>query len=203
LDRSLQSLVNPGKEAKMIRRWPIHVLAMAGAIACSHDKTTETTVKSPIAAAPSPVATASPPAPETVRPSEGVSIACDLPQEPEEAPRFAYDEAQLRMRGERILDRVARCLSDGPLEGQQVRAIGFADPRGSDAYNLDLGISRAESVQEYLAQNGIPQGRIQLATCGEREANGHDEATWAYDRRVELTLVGEPLPSRQCDARTE
>jgi peptidoglycan-associated lipoprotein len=123
-----------------------------------------------------------------------------LPQNAEEAPRFAYDRAELRARGERILDEVAKCLNDGPLKGREVRAIGFADPRGSDAYNLDLGMSRAESARQYLAQSGVSEARVQLATCGEHEANGHDEATWAYDRRVELTLVGEPLPNAQCTA---
>jgi peptidoglycan-associated lipoprotein len=172
------------------------MFALAGALGCSHEKAAGMSAKAPPVATQTAVATA-PPAPAAVRPSEGVRMACDLPQDAEEAPRFAYDEAALRLRGERILDQVAKCLEDGPLKGNDVRAIGYADPRGSDAYNLDLGISRAAAAQEYLGQKGVVLDRVELATCGERVATGHDEATWAYDRRVELAMVGEPLPT-QC-----
>jgi outer membrane protein OmpA-like peptidoglycan-associated protein len=89
-------------------------------------------------------------------------------------------------------DRGDECKGATPFG--QTDALGSAPPQ------REAGMSRAESARQYLAQSGVSEARVQLATCGEHEANGHDEAMWAYDRRVELTLVGEPLPNAQCTA---
>lgn len=159
--------------------------------ACSRD--------SPPAQQPSDVVE-QPPAPEaapapvpddneaTVQVSEDIQQRCQLPSSPEEAPRFDYDKASLRSRGENILDDVAKCLSEGPLKGQTVTLIGRADPRGPAEYNKELGISRAEAARNYLRERGVPAENLRLLSRGEQGARGHNEETWALDRRVDLEL---------------
>lgn len=118
--------------------------------------------------------------------SEDLRAACELPQGGEEAPRFDFDEANLRSRGENILDDVAACLKDGPMKGQNIRIVGRADARGSEAYNQDLGTSRAEAARDYLVGRGVPTANLNVVSKGEQGATGDDEASRELDRRVDL-----------------
>lgn len=173
--------------------------AMAG---CSHDN--------PPAKAPEPIASAPASTPKEqattetvgVHASKRMQIACNLPDSRDSAPLFDFDQAQLRYRGKSILDSVATCLKEGELKGQQIQAIGFADPRGTQEYNMALGTYRAEAARNYLLSDGLSASRVQVASCGEHEAIGTDEATWAGDRRVELALADETLPSPQCEGQS-
>lgn len=124
----------------------------------------------------------------TVQLSEALRSRCQVPATAEEAPRFEYDQATLRPRGENILDHVAECLKTGALKDQTITIIGHADPRGPDAYNKELGESRASAARNYLVQRGVPAQQIRLLSRGEQEARGSNEATWALDRRVDLEL---------------
>lgn len=114
---------------------------------------------------------------------------CVLPDGPTEVPRFAFDESQLRSRGIDILDAVAECLKRGPLAGQTVTIVGRADPRGTVAYNQALGSRRARSAGDYLTRQGVPSAGLELMSRGELDAAGHDEETWAFDRRVDFELA--------------
>ncbi|HYO95629.1 MAG TPA: OmpA family protein [Polyangiaceae bacterium] len=124
----------------------------------------------------------------TVQLSQQFRSRCSLPDAPREAPRFDYDQATLRPRGENVLDDVARCLTEGGLKGELITIVGRADPRGSDEYNEDLGRSRAAAARNYLVQKGVPADRIRLMSRGSEGARGTDEASWALDRRVDFEL---------------
>lgn len=118
----------------------------------------------------------------------GLEYRCDLPVTAQKSPHFAFDSAELNARGMRILNRVARCLLDGPLRGKHVTVLGYADPRGRAGYNLELGMARASAVREYLIRCGVPSSRIRAASTGERYARGQGPAGWWLDRRTELEL---------------
>jgi peptidoglycan-associated lipoprotein len=68
--------------------------------------------------------------------------------------------------------------------------VGRADPRGEAEYNMNLGATRADAVKHYLAQLGVAGGRLATTSRGALDAQGHDETTWATDRRVDLRLAG-------------
>jgi peptidoglycan-associated lipoprotein len=65
---------------------------------------------------------------------------------------------------------------------------GHTDERGGSEYNLALGQKRAESVAKLLALLGATEAQIEAVSFGkERPAvDGHDEATWARNRRAEV-----------------
>ncbi|MDR1081675.1 MAG: OmpA family protein [Deltaproteobacteria bacterium] len=67
---------------------------------------------------------------------------------------------------------------------------GFADERGTEAYNLALGDRRAKSARNYLIDLGISGSRLYTTSYGESMPAdpGHNEAAWARNRRVEFTL---------------
>ena len=121
---------------------------------------------------------------------------CDLPDQPPTAPHFPPDSVALRPRGKQILDQVANCMVSGELKGESVIVIGYADPRGSDEYNLELALGRAAAVRAYLIRHGVPPNRVTIASRGEHYSRGTGPETWQLDRRVEIQLdSGEKVSS--------
>ncbi|PRQ05986.1 OmpA family protein [Enhygromyxa salina] len=100
---------------------------------------------------------------------------------------FEYDSAKLTAEGEQIVAGIAACFDDGPLKGQTLQIVGHTDPRGSDAYNEQLGKSRAETVAEVLREHGVAKRRVETESVGEKQAHP-DPDMWPRDRRVELRV---------------
>jgi outer membrane protein OmpA-like peptidoglycan-associated protein len=71
-----------------------------------------------------------------------------------------------------------------------VRIAGYADARGSDAYNDGLSLRRAESVAAVLTSAGVPPARILLEAHGRTEASAAagDVDGCALDRRVTVRV---------------
>lgn len=107
------------------------------------------------------------------------------------APKFDFDSVLLSTTDRSELDQLAKCMTTGPLKGKDVELVGRANPRGEAEYNMNLGATRANAVEHYLAQLGIPASRFTATSRGALDAQGHDEATWATDRRVNLRLAGQ------------
>ena len=124
--------------------------------------------------------------------AEDVRRACDLPSTPHEAPRFDFDSARLRPRGEDVLVSVASCVARNRLGDAVLRVVGYTDPRGSAEYNEQLGLYRATAAKQHLVDLGVPAERIATDSRGERGSRGSDEASWALDRRVEIRLTDPP-----------
>ena len=70
----------------------------------------------------------------------------------------------------------------------KVRAEGNADERGSSEYNLALGQRRANNTKKALVLSGAKATQIEAISYGEEKpmATGHDEASWAQNRRTDL-----------------
>jgi peptidoglycan-associated lipoprotein len=56
-----------------------------------------------------------------------------------------------------------------------------------------LGQRRAESVKKVMTVLGVGDGRIETTSYGEEKpvALGHDEASWAQNRRADIKYAGE------------
>ena len=76
---------------------------------------------------------------------------------------------------------------------RKVRLEGHADERGSREYNMALGQRRANAVGKATTALGVGNERIETISFGEDKpkGNGHDEASWAQNRRVEIVYDGE------------
>jgi peptidoglycan-associated lipoprotein len=103
---------------------------------------------------------------------------------------FAFDSAAVDARARTVLGKVADCFEKGPLRGKRMRLIGHADPRGDSEYNMVLAGERASSVEQVLVGEGLSSQRVSTSSRGEMDATGTDEASWARDRRVDVTLGG-------------
>jgi len=74
-----------------------------------------------------------------------------------------------------------------------VRLEGSADERGSREYNLALGQRRADSVKRVMTLAGTNENQIESVSLGEEKprAIGHNEASWAENRRADIRYQGE------------
>lgn len=70
----------------------------------------------------------------------------------------------------------------------RVTLAGHTDERGTREYNMALGERRAKAVQAFLLTNGVNSQQIDTVSYGKETPvnEGHDEAAWAENRRVEL-----------------
>jgi peptidoglycan-associated lipoprotein len=126
----------------------------------------------------------------------GVTMSADLRhvcgiEDTGAAPKFEFDSSVLSTTDRSELDQLATCMTTGPLAGKNVELVGRADPRGEAEYNMNLGATRASAVKVYLDKLGIAAARLDTTSRGSLDATGHDEATWAVDRRVDLRLAGQ------------
>ena len=87
------------------------------------------------------------------------------------------------------IDRVAGVLNRYP--NTLIRVEGHTDSVGSDEYNMDLSIRRANSVRDLLVQRGVSISRIQTVGFGETMpiATNDTEAGRQLNRRVEIKIA--------------
>lgn len=126
---------------------------------------------------------------QNVSVSGDIATQCKISVETGVAPTFAFDESSLTPEDQSVLAQVARCLTEGPLKGRAVRLTGRADPRGEIEYNMSLGAHRADSAGRYLQQRGVDRNHMTETSRGKLDAIGTDEAGWARDRRVDISLI--------------
>ena len=62
------------------------------------------------------------------------------------------------------LDATAKWMTHFSRYGLTIE--GHADIRGSESYNMVLGVRRAKAVKEYLANLGIPRTRLDIVSYG-------------------------------------
>lgn len=132
--------------------------------------------------APTPTPTPTPTTPPAPEPAKPAATARDM-----QTVYFAYDSFTLDDGARSALDSNAKLLRDNPALA--VSIDGHCDERGTVEYNQALGQKRAETVQQYLTDAGVSASRFRVISYGkERPADeGHDEAAWAKNRRVEFT----------------
>lgn len=87
-----------------------------------------------------------------------------------------------------MLDRVAIAIEEPP--STEITVLGHTDSMGSETFNLQLSIKRAEGVMEYLRARGLPLTRMHADGHGESEpiADNGTESGRALNRRVEIIV---------------
>jgi peptidoglycan-associated lipoprotein len=99
---------------------------------------------------------------------------------------YPFDVSAVQDADKPVVAAHAKNLAANP--GQKVRLEGNADERGSNEYNLALGQRRADGVKKMLELGGAKAGQLESVSYGEEKpkAVGHDEASWAKNRRTDL-----------------
>jgi peptidoglycan-associated lipoprotein len=102
---------------------------------------------------------------------------------------FDYDRADLSPEDLAQLESKRQILVAHP--DLVIQIAGNADERGPDEYNLALGERRASAAKRWLLGAGIAASRISIVSWGEERplAPGHEENSWAKNRRDEFLVV--------------
>lgn len=135
-----------------------------------------------VVAEPEPAAEPAPvPAPKPI--SETVSLSA--------AALFDFDKENIKEAAKPRLDEVAnrvRSLEDV----EAVTIVGHTDSVGSEAYNEQLSMRRANAVKNYLLDQGVDPSLVSTSGMGESQpvADNSTDAGRAQNRRVEITIRG-------------
>ena len=72
-----------------------------------------------------------------------------------------------------------------------VNVVGYTDSVGTEEYNQELSVRRANAVKEYMVSEDIDSGLINVKGMGEADpvASNATEAGRAENRRVEISVV--------------
>ena len=115
---------------------------------------------------------------------------------------FDFDEAELLSGGTSRLDDRIQCYL--AYENLPIIIEGHADTRGSDQYNADLSLQRANAVKDFLVSRGVQSDRIDVQGLGEREIIdlGNTEEAHARNRRGNSILHCGSGLNAMCDSAT-
>jgi peptidoglycan-associated lipoprotein len=109
----------------------------------------------------------------------------------DEKVKFGFDTSDLSPEAKAALDEFASQLA-GQNKGVYIEIQGHTDSVGSDKYNEELGLLRAEAVRRYLSQqHKFPLHRINVISYGETAPiadNGNREGR-SQNRRVALVVL--------------
>lgn len=101
---------------------------------------------------------------------------------------FDYDSFSLTAPATKVLEEKMAFLKRYP----KVKVIveGHCDERGTTEYNLALGERRANSAYQFIVNSGLQGAKISHISYGKERplATGHDEASWAKNRRAHFVL---------------
>ena len=156
----------------------------------------------PIATGEAPVASVAAPAPVSTPPAEPAANTAPVPQQAvldhtdvnsplykQKSVYFDFDVYTIKSEFTAMLELHAGYLKSHPE--LQVKLEGNADERGGREYNLSLGQKRSESVKRALVTLGAGESQLEAVSYGEEKprATGHDEVSWAENRRVDFVYA--------------
>lgn len=109
--------------------------------------------------------------------------------------RFGYEKWLFDKRFKYTLDSLVRFIQTN--DKFNLKITGHTDSKGTQDYNIALGLKRAQQVARYLQQKGVSPARIEIHSAGASEPiapntdeHGNDNPEGRkLNRRVELILV--------------
>ncbi|MCC7039940.1 MAG: peptidoglycan-associated lipoprotein Pal [Burkholderiales bacterium] len=104
---------------------------------------------------------------------------------------FEFDSFVVADQYKPIIEAHARYLNAN--RNAKVTLQGHTDERGSREYNIALGQKRADAVKRMMTLLGVQEMQVETVSFGKEKPRnlGHDEASWAENRRVDIVYAGE------------
>jgi peptidoglycan-associated lipoprotein len=101
---------------------------------------------------------------------------------------FDYDSYTLTAPAQKVLDEKIAFLKRYPKVAVTIE--GHCDERGTTEYNIALGERRANAAQQYTLSSNSSNLKLTTVSYGKERpvALGHDEASWAKNRRAHFVL---------------
>ncbi len=101
---------------------------------------------------------------------------------------FEFDRSVLQPQAKQDLNHNSEVLRE--RSNIRVEIQGNCDQRGTEEYNLALGMRRAEVAKRYLIDLGISPSRVAAISFGEENpaVRGHSESAWSRNRRDDFIV---------------
>jgi len=101
---------------------------------------------------------------------------------------YDFDSSEIRSEAGRNLRSLAASMEE--YANTDILIVGHTDSEGSDAYNQDLSLRRADAAYEYLALQGVDISRMFTSGRGEMEAlaSNDTDAGRQLNRRIEIAI---------------
>lgn len=102
---------------------------------------------------------------------------------------FGFDDASLTAADQTILRKVSDTLRKRSWIA--IRIAGHTDERGTEEYNMALGMKRADAARQYLIALGVSEEQVDSVSFGEEKplVPESSEEGWAYNRRDEIGIM--------------
>jgi peptidoglycan-associated lipoprotein len=104
---------------------------------------------------------------------------------------YDYDKFDVKDEYRPLIEAHAKYLRENPSAKMLIQ--GNTDERGGREYNVALGQRRADGVKKMLLLLGAREPQIESVSLGEEKpkSEGHDEKSWAQNRRSDMLYGGE------------
>ena len=103
--------------------------------------------------------------------------------------QFDFDSAKLQESSKPLLDNLVAAMKNDRLMSVRFKVEGHTDAKGSEAYNQNLSMRRAESVVNYMAERGIEKERMEGIGKGFSDLLYPDKPQAMENRRVRITTL--------------
>lgn len=105
--------------------------------------------------------------------------------------QFEFNSAKLSLEALQTLDRLGRALSSQRLETFRFQVAGHTDAKGSDDYNQDLSLKRAQAVKGYIMRrHAVAAKRLVAQGFGEKRLLRTNAPFADENRRVQISNMG-------------
>ncbi len=120
--------------------------------------------------------------------SSGDNIPVAEPGGPLADVNYAFDSYALDATAKSTLAKNADWLKENSDKSVQIE--GHCDERGTNEYNMVLGMNRARSSFDYLRTLGVSDDRMSTVSYGEELPLDprHNEDAWAKNRRAHFNV---------------
>ena len=102
---------------------------------------------------------------------------------------FDFDSSDVKRDQVPRVEMNAEFIKEQPA--YDIKIEGNCDSRGTNEYNMALGERRALSAKKYLVNLGVNEAKLSTISYGEERMllHGHDELSWAQNRRADFLVV--------------
>jgi flagellar motor protein MotB len=104
---------------------------------------------------------------------------------------FAFDKSDLLPESYPVLDKSVTILNEKANTNAKFEVEGYTDYIGTEAYNQELSVQRAQVVKAYLVTKGIEQNRLTCVGFGKNHpaADNATEEGRAMNRRIVFKMI--------------
>lgn len=114
---------------------------------------------------------------------------------------YDFNKATLRPKAAASLEKLLKLMKNNP--SIEVQILSYTDSKGTAAYNMTLSQERAQSVVEYLVNNGISRSRLSAKGMGQQNPkapntlNGKDNPDGRQENRRTSFRIVTDVPTKR------